>query len=57
MRFFCATALGVATIDYMPYVIFAYLSPLVSLYLAYADKTMTRISEEPETIISLNHEN
>ncbi len=50
---FCATALGVATVDYMPFVIFAYLSPLVSLYLAYADKTMTRIDEEPETITSL----
>jgi NhaC family Na+:H+ antiporter len=49
---FCTTALGVATIDYLPYVFFAYISPLVSLYLAYSDKTMTRIEEEPETIIA-----
>lgn len=49
---FCATALGVATVDYLPYVVFAYFSPMVSLYLAYADKTMTRIEEEPETITS-----
>ncbi|MBT6330719.1 MAG: hypothetical protein HOJ34_13145 [Kordiimonadaceae bacterium] len=48
---FCTTALGVATIDYLPYVFFAYLSPLISLYLAYSNKTMTRIEEEPETII------
>lgn len=47
---FCTTALGVATIDYLPYVFFAFISPLVSLYLGYADKTMTRIHEEPETI-------
>ncbi|MDG1996464.1 MAG: Na+/H+ antiporter NhaC [Emcibacteraceae bacterium] len=47
---FCTTALGVATIDYLPYVFFAFISPLVSLYLAYSDKTMTRIEEEPETI-------
>jgi NhaC family Na+:H+ antiporter len=49
---FCTTALGVATIDYLPYVFFAFISPLVSLYLAYSDKTMTRIDEEPETIIA-----
>lgn len=49
---FCATALGVATVDYLPFVFFAYISPLVSLYLAYTDKTMTRIDEEPETIIA-----
>lgn len=49
---FCTTALGVATIDYLPYVFFAYISPLVSLYLAYSDKTMTRIEQEPETIIA-----
>ncbi|MDG1707593.1 MAG: Na+/H+ antiporter NhaC [Emcibacteraceae bacterium] len=49
---FCTTALGVATIDYLPFVFFAYISPLVSLYLAYSDKTMTRIEQEPETIIS-----
>ena len=49
---FCTTALGVATLDYLPYVFFAFLSPAISLYLAYADKTMTRIEEEPETIIS-----
>ena len=48
---FCASALGVATIDYLPYVFFAFISPMVSLYLAYTDKTMTRIEEEPETII------
>lgn len=47
---FCTTALGVATIDYLPYVFFAFISPVVSLYLGYADKTMTRIHEEPETI-------
>ena len=47
---FCTTALGVATIDYLPYVFFAFISPMVSLYLGYADKTMTRIHEEPETI-------
>lgn len=47
---FCTTALGVATIDYLPYVFFGFISPMVSLYLAYADKTMTRIEEEPETI-------
>ncbi|MBT5187392.1 MAG: Na+/H+ antiporter NhaC [Kordiimonadaceae bacterium] len=49
---FCTTALGVATIDYLPYVFFAFISPMVSLYLAYTDKTMTRIEEEPETIIN-----
>lgn len=48
---FCTTALGVATIDYLPFVFFAYISPIVSLYLAYSDKTMTRIEQEPETII------
>ncbi len=53
---FCATALGVATINYLPFVFFAYLSPLVSLYLAYSDKTMTRIEEEPETIIGYKQE-
>jgi len=49
---FCTSALGVATIDYLPFVFFAFISPLVSLYLAYTDKTMARIEEEPGFIIS-----
>ncbi|MBT5187666.1 MAG: Na+/H+ antiporter NhaC [Kordiimonadaceae bacterium] len=49
---FCTTALGVATIDYLPFVFFAYISPLVSLYLAYSDKTMTRIKQELETVLA-----
>jgi NhaC family Na+:H+ antiporter len=49
---FCTTALGVATIDYLPFVFFAYISPAVSLFLAYTNKTMTRIEDEPETIIN-----
>lgn len=48
---FCTTALGVATLDYLPYVFFGFISPMISLYLAYRDKTMTRIHEEPETIL------
>ncbi|NOZ42290.1 MAG: Na+/H+ antiporter NhaC [Alphaproteobacteria bacterium] len=48
---YSATALGVATTSYLPFAFFCLLSPVISLYLGYRDKTMTRIEEEPETII------
>lgn len=40
---YCAGVLGVATTSYLPFAIFCLASPLVSLSLAYFDKTMARI--------------
>ena len=43
---YCAGVLGVATTSYLPFAFFCFVSPIVSMFLAATDKTMTRLESD-----------